>query len=796
MIDNGFGTKVANLYVFWATCHELENNFDAAQNIYRLAINNDAIPNDIITFAQNEFRTGFNMRHTDDREIFFNRKFRKYSSFHDDTTNSIQPNGMLTNNCIPYLNYETETPPSALNQSIVQTIMDSARKAKGTRKSNLIKIVHRLNFEDNQIFPIPLIGPNLYEKGIQLPRKFVSKNLPQRFAQIDHFVDSQNNLVKDNVLKIPQYNKIMLIPNQTISYSPEELRAYCWFAKKKIKNNFTHEMDSIWKNDFSVSFRRSFCLVERNLPQDEKKFDFYEPENETSTGKCKFAIRIDGIYPKNSEKEFSIDELKWKKRTNGMAVEVKKSTSIFKIINQMKKTQTDDNNKICSKDEQENVNPKIEVEPQALPPPQKLAIREEFAVPATVNAKASRKSSIDYPELNETCTTQSFGMFLKPQVVSTPKDDKFHSMPPNRKKFTRLSHLTSQADLSADASLLEFEKIEQETESLKEKPIQFNIYQDQTIDLKALEAKKAESHEKHPIPVTVNDENNENIDKNEMTICNMVNESITENDDVVKCKQNDSREDHKYTEEISGEKSVRKSNSMEYSIRMNSYERKIVIKNPEKVIDFTMNCPVYTDEDEEEAYEPGKSIYVSRPEVIFDEKKHADWAEVTLFLLDECKENNYAQNVVDLNETRQNINTQLIDLMNLSPFDVKLKNGLLQSVSFEDKLSKFDKTICTMQKIVQPLKPKIKFSIGERSFLIQKMIGSGAFGNVFVGICNKTNEKYAFKQEKPPNIWEYYICWQTHKRIENKRVVRIFFFLTFDFNPIHDHILFFLSFLL
>lgn len=41
------------------------------------------------------------------------------------------------------------------------------------------------------------------------------------------------------------------------------------------------------------------------------------------------------------------------------------------------------------------------------------------------------------------------------------------------------------------------------------------------------------------------------------------------------------------------------------------------------------------------------------------------------------------------------------------------------------------------------------------------------------GKCVETNEMFALKQERPPNLWEFYISLEIHTRIENQNVVSI-----------------------
>lgn len=73
--------------------------------------------------------------------------------------------------------------------------------------------------------------------------------------------------------------------------------------------------------------------------------------------------------------------------------------------------------------------------------------------------------------------------------------------------------------------------------------------------------------------------------------------------------------------------------------------------------------------------------------------------------------------------------------------------------------------------IVKPLKPKASIEIRKQRYQIRKLIGEGAYGKVFTAECAETKKTYAFKQQRPPNLWEYYVCLQIHKRIEQQWIV-------------------------
>lgn len=47
----------------------------------------------------------------------------------------------------------------------------------------------------------------------------------------------------------------------------------------------------------------------------------------------------------------------------------------------------------------------------------------------------------------------------------------------------------------------------------------------------------------------------------------------------------------------------------------------------------------------------------------------------------------------------------------------------------------------------------------------------------FSGKSTKTGEMYAFKQERPANLWEFYIALEIHSRVEDVNIVSGIHFL-------------------
>lgn len=175
----------------------------------------------------------------------------------------------------------------------------------------------------------------------------------------------------------------------------------------------------------------------------------------------------------------------------------------------------------------------------------------------------------------------------------------------------------------------------------------------------------------------------------------------------------------------------------------------------------------------EEDNDIGKSIYIPQPEPEFNEKD-ADWKEVTQFLADTTATNEYKVEEVNLDETKQRIDTHMLNMKDLNPFDPEVQKDILVDIGFIDQLAGANNFNCVMVNIVQPLKPKIKIEINNQKYQVRKLIGTGAFGKVFSAECVKTKETFALKQQRPPNLWEYYVCLEIHNRLKNKSIVSLF----------------------
>lgn len=874
MHENGVGTRVADLYICWAHFYNTVSDYTRAEEIFQKGFAIKASPSDILRMAHEAFTVNKGLRIQKQSDSDYERKCRKslkkkYNDFirlsfiphaKDDKSNrrNLPELDRIENIAIPFVHTKSvlpTTPDQQPGTSLIQSIVNSCsarKKTPHTRSTSLRPTAgSRLNFDDENV-PAPkktVDTDNLYELGIQLPKGFVRASAPQKIKFVSPFRDDDDSGSEE--LKIPMYDKIMLMPAAGKVYSPEELRAYNWFKRNRIANAFTKAMDPLWSNGMNIPFRQGKWLVTNNLPQKDE-FDKFDVVAE-GDGIWQFGFDFEKLYPKDGSEELSYEELMWKKRQKS----TKKPSSVMRKISQRKiqrsTTQMPSNSSITMS--QHGQRDAIDVGASQLlgrKPNQPDRMASEMP-----ELKKLRKSSFEFKELNETCSTMLFGMHLKKQAVSTPnaKTNSGAALSSKTMMYDRMSQsphpipeimvtdfdeprttaaVTKRRDKNVSKSSFDMfiddtiPPSKSGTEVVAAGPTEFEIYRDETKLMNDLIQSNAQK-QKTPASTTqkVNDENLPHVPVtapanvkpatsslagvgfaiyHDETIRSKVAKPRTQSSIAVNRPAQTKTMPHKMTASktqshsplknlnviAASTASLQQSLGGELSFALFDGEKELM-KTAAKKVNFSFDYangsksssiiryPGSIDEVDEEDDDNdnsldlhGKSIYLPREEEVFCEAKHADWREATLHLAEGPKaKNEYVVEPIDMNETQQIIDTQLLDLFKLSPFNPRLQKALLDSISFIERLTKLDKTTCSMVKILQPIRPKTKLTFGIRSFSIHKLIGTGSFGQIFSGECRNTKSMLAFKQERPPNLWEYYICQEVQKRIGDRRIVSV-----------------------
>ncbi|XP_036338653.1 uncharacterized protein LOC118748389 [Rhagoletis pomonella] len=134
-------------------------------------------------------------------------------------------------------------------------------------------------------------------------------------------------------------------------------------------------------------------------------------------------------------------------------------------------------------------------------------------------------------------------------------------------------------------------------------------------------------------------------------------------------------------------------------------------------------------------------------------------------------QNVYVHREVDLNATAQIIDNNKEDPQ-VNPFNGYLQNAFLEQIEFSNYIAGLP--TCMLVGHVSRLNNTTKLKVNDAVFEVLKLVGEGAYGAVYCGVNNKTGKKYALKQERPPNFWEYYICLEVHSRLNSDDLVSAF----------------------
>ncbi|XP_053951217.1 uncharacterized protein LOC128858751 [Anastrepha ludens] len=133
--------------------------------------------------------------------------------------------------------------------------------------------------------------------------------------------------------------------------------------------------------------------------------------------------------------------------------------------------------------------------------------------------------------------------------------------------------------------------------------------------------------------------------------------------------------------------------------------------------------------------------------------------------------NVYVHRDVDLNVTNQ-----IVDSLNedpqVNPFNAYLQGAFLEQIDFSNYIDELPN--CMLVGHVSRLSNTSKVKVNDVEFDVLKLVGEGAYGVVYSGVNSKTGKKYALKQERPPNFWEYYICLEVHSRLNSDDLVCAF----------------------
>ncbi|CAO1417608.1 unnamed protein product [Diamesa tonsa] len=191
----------------------------------------------------------------------------------------------------------------------------------------------------------------------------------------------------------------------------------------------------------------------------------------------------------------------------------------------------------------------------------------------------------------------------------------------------------------------------------------------------------------------------------------------------------------------------------------------IPVKRPEKKKE-----EMIVDKIDDEDDDLSKSIYVTKPQPETHDYDEEKWLETddneSSFV---AAPNNQYEHTIIVPEASNKVR-ELIEADAGNPFNLQTREAMLEQCNFSSYIEEHIKT-CTLLKKIPLLKVGNTLFCGNEEFTVQKAIGKGSFGAIFSGKCKRNGKIYAMKQEKPANLWEYYVIVELMSRLVNQNVV-------------------------
>ncbi|XP_053669817.1 uncharacterized protein LOC128720188 [Anopheles nili] len=160
------------------------------------------------------------------------------------------------------------------------------------------------------------------------------------------------------------------------------------------------------------------------------------------------------------------------------------------------------------------------------------------------------------------------------------------------------------------------------------------------------------------------------------------------------------------------------------------------------------------------------SIYHSRPAISQDAELWPESEEP----VDAIHSNEYQHKTINMDCTMDMINAHK-STEDIDPFERQLQEAFLDRLDFTAYISELPS--CLLMNKVIPLRKDVLVETSEKNvaFRVQQKIGKGTYGTVFSATEVSTGKKVALKQERPANLWEYYICLELRSRIKHPDIL-------------------------
>lgn len=207
-----------------------------------------------------------------------------------------------------------------------------------------------------------------------------------------------------------------------------------------------------------------------------------------------------------------------------------------------------------------------------------------------------------------------------------------------------------------------------------------------------------------------------------------------------------------------------------------------IVKKPE-----THSFEVFNDDED-----MSNSIYIPRESPVEDQQWHEEEDDENMMASFVATEHNQYEHTIIHADVSQLVQQAIIE-SNGNPFDERIRERMLESVNFTGYLEEHIPT-AELVKIVPQLSVGRTIEIPTRpddSLELTKLIGKGSFASVYAGKSKSTGEVFAVKQQRPANLWEFFVIVEVRDRLVDKRMLPAF--MSIDYSIIGNNASIFLS---
>uniref|UniRef100_A0A1A9WJR9 BUB1 N-terminal domain-containing protein n=1 Tax=Glossina brevipalpis TaxID=37001 RepID=A0A1A9WJR9_9MUSC len=314
LFNCGFGRMVAEFYISWAYSYELEGNMRRANEIFYQGIDCHAQPlqdlkeahqhfgyvlaqrmlykeNEAIkqetNIQLNERRSALSIlkgfkniktikniveiayavsaqKHATPRTVksFSSKHNREQVQIVADKNNDNPGQAIALKDATDSIQFETV-------KNVIASIISAARNQENEKKAGLWS-KNRMNKKSEKLFQsnvasnrdFDILENNSKSLPFKYPKILFAKNKPQKESIVPVTIEEASDKGR-----LPEYKKYILYPRSNVEFSMEEFKAYNYFKKRNITNDFIQNRDIFWGNGPNFNIRQYPHFAKQSKPQ-------------------------------------------------------------------------------------------------------------------------------------------------------------------------------------------------------------------------------------------------------------------------------------------------------------------------------------------------------------------------------------------------------------------------------------------------------------------------------------------------------------------------------------------------